>query len=287
MKNVSLNFQTLLRFALIAAVAVVFAACTTEQDVVSQEDTDMVYEDALAADAFADAEEVSFEALEMTDQSVFARSFQASANRTIGNGCPTITNDSVNKVLTIDFGTSCLGPDGRTRSGQIVIDYTRRLYWPGATLSVSLVNYTVDSVAIAGTKTYTNLMQNFRDTLAINVVLTGGSVTLPNGNSATRSFDRTMTWVRGANPSADEFWVMGASQGSRFNGNSFTRTINDTLIYRRACRRRGVHVPVEGTLTITRSAGPNVDVDYGNGSCETFADVTVNGNTRTIDLSKR
>ncbi|MCI4671417.1 MAG: hypothetical protein MRZ79_24965 [Bacteroidia bacterium] len=287
MKNVSLNFQTLLRFACIAAIATVFAACTTEQDVVSQEDTDLVLLDATAEDAFADAEEVSFEALEMTDESIYGRTFQTGSARALTNACVTITNDSVNRVLTIDFGTGCVGPDGRTRSGQIVIDYTRRLYWPGATLSVSLVNYMVDSVAIAGTKTYTNLMQNFRDTLSLNVTLSGGSMTLANGNSATRSFTRTTTWVRGANPALDEFWVDGSLQGSRFNGNAFTRTINNTLVFRRGCRRRGVHNPVEGTVTITRSNGPNIEVDFGNGACDTFADVTVNGNTRTIDLSQR
>ncbi len=287
MKFANLISQHLLPILLLVGVLAFFTACDPDTEVVSQEDIEIVELDAQVEDVYEDADQVAFEAMEMTDQSVFARSYSASASRTLTAPCVSITNDTANRVVTVDFGTGCLGPDGRTRSGQIVINYTRRLYRPGATRTVSLVNYVVDSVSIAGSKTWTNLMQNFRDTLSFEVTLSGGQVTLANGLSATRSYTRTTTWSRGANPSQDEFWVVGSSQGSRYNGNSFTRTINDTLIYRRPCYRRGVHAPVAGTATITRSNGSNIDLDFGNGNCDELVDVSVNGNTRTIDLSKR
>lgn len=274
--------------ALVASMLLIFTSCETTGEVgVAQEDIDVVIMDAVSDDAFGDVDDVSFEAMEMTDNSIYARSFSQAAFRTISRGCATITNDTATKTVTVDFGTGCLGPDGKTRSGQIVINYSRRLYIPGATRTVTLVNYVVDSVSIAGSKTYTNLMVNFRDTLSLNVVLTGGQITMPNGNTATRAFDRTSTWVRGINPSQDEFWVDGNIQGTRFNGNSFTRTVNSTLVYRRACRRQQVKIPVEGTATITRSGQPDIDLDFGMGSCDNLVDVTVNGQTTTVDVTNR
>ncbi|MEL6631043.1 MAG: hypothetical protein AAFQ83_06240 [Bacteroidota bacterium] len=278
--------QKITQILLLAGVAfsLFFTACEQENVTeVAQEDIDVVEMDAALEADFEAVDDLSFEALEITDASRFARSYGAN-NRLLNSPCVTISNDSVNKVLTIDFGTGCTGPDGKTRSGQIVIDYTRRLYWPGATLSIDLVNYAVDSVQIDGTKTFTNLAQNFQDTIMMNVTLTGGSITMPNGATASRDYTRTRTWLRALNPINDQFLVDGSVTGTRFNGNTFSIDITETLVFRRACRLQGIYVPVEGEKFIQRSGRPDVTVDYGDGTCDSMADISANGNTITVDL---
>ena len=55
------------------------------------------------------------------------------------------------KVVTVDFGATCRGKDGKLRKGKIVTIYTGAMLISGNTASVSFVDYYVDSFKIEGT----------------------------------------------------------------------------------------------------------------------------------------
>ncbi|MEO0470462.1 MAG: hypothetical protein AAF206_12630 [Bacteroidota bacterium] len=278
-KNAPRFFVVLLAFGLVA--------CQPDDivETVAQEEIDLAMEDATVTATYDDVEEYTFEAMEVADASLEARDMTAYQYSI--PACATVTHDSVNKTITIDFGTGCTGPGGKTRSGQIVITYTQRLYIPGASLSTTLVNYVVDGHAVEGTKTITNVSPNFQAPISLNVTLVDGQITFPNGDVASRDADKTYTWMRANRPLNDEFHVDGNTSGSNRDGVTYTTDILSTLIFKRKCRRQGIRIPVEGLKEIDKSNRPVVLLDFGDGSCDHLVTVTVNGNSTVIDVSQQ
>ncbi|MEO1449035.1 MAG: hypothetical protein AAFV07_05870, partial [Bacteroidota bacterium] len=260
-------------------------ACQPEEpDVVSEQDIETALAEATMDADYEEIDALSVEAMDVTDISAAGRDFSNADLRMIP-ACATITHDSVNKVITIDFGTGCVGPYGRERKGKIILTYTQRLYVPGSTLTIELENYSVNDVAIEGTKTITNLASSWQDPISFNTTLVGGQVTWLNGDVSTREFSRTRTWVRGVNPLLDEFHIDGTASGMRRTGVSYQTTVLSTLIVKRACRVQGVRIPVEGQLELKVGNRPTVLVDFGDGTCDHLITVEVNGHTRVIDVS--
>lgn len=260
-------------------------ACQQEEPMeIAEEDQEMAILEVEAEATYEEVDAITFEAVDLTDVTPNARSWDNVENRMI-NQCVTVTHDSANKVITLDFGTGCLGPDGKLRAGQIIITYTYRLYLPGASLSVALQNFSVDGIQIEGTRTLTNVSPNFQANISLNTTLVGGQITFLNGDVATRDFTRTMTWVRAANPFNDELHVEGMAQGTRRNGLSYQTQIVSTLIFKRKCRRQGVHIPVQGIKKIERSNRPDLLVDFGSGDCDHLITLTMNNQSMQVDVS--
>ncbi|RMG27122.1 MAG: hypothetical protein D6730_07815 [Bacteroidetes bacterium] len=264
-------------------------ACT-EQDVPDPE-ADLSEEAAQAATeaeveaSIEDVSEVTFEAMDLTDPASMRRDFPAE-DRMITD-CATITHDTATKTITIDFGEpadSCRNRRGQLVSGKVIINYTRRLYVPGATLTVTLEDYYVDGKHIEGTKTITNVSESIRDNISLNTTLTGGKVTWPDGSFATREFDRTRTWVRARHPINDEFHIEGSMNGTNREGQSYSMTILSKLIFKRKCRRQGVRIPVQGMKLIQRDGHSDLYVDYGDGQCDYLITLTRDGESRVIDV---
>lgn len=275
------------RFSLLCVLAALLSltACQTEEpEVISEQEIESALAEATMDADYEDVDALSLEAMDVTDLSAAARDFSDPALRLIP-ACATITHDSVNKVITIDFGTGCVGPYGRERKGKIIITYTQRLYVPGAQLTIELENYSIDDVAIEGTKTITNLATSWQDPISLNTTLVGGQITWLNGDVSTREFSRTRTWIRGLNPLQDEWHIDGQTDGVRRTGVAYETQTLSSLIVKRACRLQGIRIPVEGQLEIKVSNRPTVVVDFGDGTCDHLITLEVNGNTHVIDLS--
>lgn len=269
------------------AVLLSLTACQTDnQEVIAEQDIESALAEATLDAAYEDVDAISVEAMDITDLSAAGRDVSDPTFRMIPS-CAVITHDSVNKEITIDFGTGCVGPYGREHKGKIILTYTQRLYVPGAVLTTELENYSVDDIAIEGTKTITNLASSWQDPISFNTTLVGGQVTWPNGDVATREFSRTRTWIRGVNPLLDEWEIEGAATGVRRNGVAYETTVLSALIVKRACRRQGIWIPVEGQLELKIDNRPTVLVDFGDGTCDRLITIEVNGNTQVIDVGNR
>ncbi|MEL7531548.1 MAG: hypothetical protein AAFN10_09585 [Bacteroidota bacterium] len=272
---------------LLLAFALLFSACTPDDiiDTIAEEETELVSLENEVSSTLEDVEEYAFEAMEVTDYSSYARSFPDPSMRAIP-ACATLTHDSVAKTILIDFGTGCIGADGKTRSGQILLTYTQRLYRPGASLSIESLSYEVEGVAVEGSKTITNVSASFQDNMSLNVTLANGKLIFPNGDIVTRQVNKTYTWVRAAHPALDEFQVDGSVQGTKRSGDAYSCQITSTLIWKRKCKRQGIRIPVEGIKLIQKSGRPDLTVDFGDGSCDSLITLSANGNSRTIDVSQ-
>jgi len=199
--------------------------------------------------------------------------------------CGTITHDTIENLITIDFGEGCTGKDGKTRSGKILVSYDRRLYVPGAQRTITLEDYVVDSIQVSGTKVITNQSESISDFVSLNVELIDGKVIWPDNSIATRSYNRTKTWLRAANPLEDEYQIEGSVSGVNRAGSAYQVEIVEPLIYRRICRIQGVFLPVEGMKYIERTGKPDTEINYGEGECDNIVIITQSQDSREVNIA--
>jgi hypothetical protein len=203
---------------------------------------------------------------------------------TIISGCTTVTIDTTGggRTMVIDFGTGCTGNDGRTRTGKINVSMTGRYHDKGTVKTISFDNYTVNGYAIEGTKTVTNEGKNADGHPYFTIKVTGGKITTPDKKVITWESSRVREWTKGYDtktPFDDEYSISGTADGVNRNGKSYTAVISDPLQVHIGCRW------IEsGTLTLKPEDKAARSIDYGNGSCDNEATVTINNKTYNITL---
>lgn len=186
------------------------------------------------------------------------------------------------KTITLDFSGACTNENGNTLSGQIVITQTNRYRTEGMVRTITLNGFRINGYLVSGTKTITNTgaANGFK---TFSVAITNGSVTTPEGEViVTRTAQRTRTWIEGESTATrldDAYLITGSTSGTTRNGKEFTATITSPLKVARSCRWIE-----QGEITTTIVDGPTVVINFGNGSCDQVATITINGNTRTITL---
>jgi hypothetical protein len=196
--------------------------------------------------------------------------------------------------IVMDFGSGCTARDGRVRSGKIITTYTNRLIYPDAKATVLFDNYQVDSIKVDGTVTITNQgIINSTNNIAHGwkVVVEGAKLTKPNGDYIEWSSTKTVTQVEGMTtvfvPLDDIYKITGSASGKVKRGNlliAWKAEITEPLIKKFSCRWI-----VKGILKVLRiNLSSNSEwvatLNYGDGTCDKKAVVTVNGISREISL---
>ena len=194
--------------------------------------------------------------------------------------CANRTYDYTNKTLTIDFGpTNCLCADGRYRRGKILVRFTTDVNRRTAGAVVTRVDYFVNDNQHTATRTFTDIGNG-----SFTVEVTNASIIRAN-NGGTHSWTANWTFTRtagfGTPQVADDVYsVTGSATGTNRKNVGYTTTIQSALIKRADCPKYFV----QGTMAITNTNSKVMTLDYGTGTCDNVATVTVNGRTRTIQL---
>lgn len=199
--------------------------------------------------------------------------------------CATITvtpNDSTYpKTVTIDFGDSCRGRDGRVRRGAIVLHFTAPMRRPGAVVTMTFQNYYVNRVHIEGTKVFTN--QSTPPVHQWKVAVINGRVTFPNGRGYSYEGVKTVKQIAGMLTNIvrdDVYQITGRSATVYNNGTTVNLNTESPLIKKVNC-----HWISEGTLKI-KINNRIFFLDFGfpnNGACDNKALLTWNnGNSQRI-----
>lgn len=201
--------------------------------------------------------------------------------------CATVTLSDTNasvwpKTITIDYGNGCIDPsDLKLKAGIIraVIDQ----YWDnsGAKFTVSFDNYKEAGMEIGGAITLTN---NGAQGTAKNI-----SMDVVGGFCKTANWDIDYDCSRDYNfidlnntPSDlldDVVEITGDASGVNRKDRSYTMKVTEKLVKNPDCEfiAKGiVEVTPEGLATRT--------IDFGDGTCDNKATVTVNGNTFEFQL---
>ena len=286
MKNFAFTFESLKGtfFSLTAVFLLMLTACDSNDELVSTEISSAITSDEAVLDSyFEDTDDVVFEA---NDKVAATNGRSAMDDDESLTRCAEITHDAGNKTITIDFGDGCEGPGGKIRSGKIIITYTDRKYVPGAIWVYTLEDYTVNGIALEGTKTLTNVTGIEHDYLSFNKLFEGGKATWPDGSFATREVNKTFTWIRAPRPVNDAFHVEGKASGITKDGVAYEVGIVSKLIYKRKCRRAGVHIAVQGLKSVVKG-DEEVLIDFGDGECDNLVTITKNGESEMVDLTDK
>ena len=303
MKTITLNRMMIAMFAVLLSIFVISCqkeSSLTEPTTLTEEEAATYSEESTQAEAsFDDAEDIGFTAAEEEGN---AGGFGLEGRSTAEQGriylpgfgelrgrigdCATITvtpNDSTYpKTVTIDFGDSCRGRDGKVRSGKIVLHFTGPIRRPGSVVTMTFVNYYVNRVHIEGTKIFKNLSEPpMLHKWSVEVL--DGKVTFPNGRGYTYDGIKTVKQIAGMLTNVvrdDVYQITGRSKTVFRNGTTVNINTEDPLIKKVAC-----HWISEGTLKIKINSRVFF-LDFGfpnNGGCDNKALLTWNnGNNQRI-----
>ena len=195
------------------------------------------------------------------------------------------------KTVVVDFGAGCFS-HGRLRSGKVKTVYSGPLRNPGSIAVTTCENFKIDSVQVEGTHKITNTSATTpgANQRQFKIEVIDGKLTRPNGNYVMWNTVRTKTQIEGNGtvmPADDIFRIAGTANGRVKRGNLiilWNSEIVEPLIKKFTCRWIS-----KGRIRTVRQGLPQntpwvAVLDYGTGTCDNQATLTINGNTRQITL---
>lgn len=192
----------------------------------------------------------------------------------------TVASPGWPRTMTIDYGTTgCADTiDGKIRKGQIICEFSNRWHIVGSSVKITLVNFSVNGITYAC------------DSIKIiHSAATAFTTQVFKGVCQNSSWwlewecNRTLTQTAGfgdMDPYNDVFSLTGSANGKNREGKKYTVSITSPVVKRSSCswiESGKIDLTPEGLATRT--------VDFGNGTCDKKATLTINGNTFSFDMN--
>jgi hypothetical protein len=279
--------KLLLILILILNGIIFFNACKKESEEPLEYDTQTSQDNSLAEGTFNDVASIANQAIENGTLSTFR--VPADQNSLLSN-CAVVTvnaDSSGGGTIVVDFGqTNCLCFDSRFRRGKINIIYSGSYRDSGSVISTSFDNYFVgkDSAKmfqVTGSKMVINNGRNSSGNMNFTIQVDGH---LMNRDGLTMDWtsQRNREWISGESTPLywmdDEYVITGSANGFNFTGIAFSATIT-----------KGLHIEycpyiTEGAFELTPDGKPTRTLNYGNGSCDASAVLSISGTDFPIVL---
>ncbi|MDZ4758428.1 MAG: hypothetical protein SGJ10_09875 [Bacteroidota bacterium] len=259
--------------------AITFNACKREKwdsnDTTTTEDQSLA--EATENDIFKQSDDA------VTHGSEYLKTGDA---ETLTGPCATVTIDSNSnpKKAIIDFGpVNCACNDGKNRRGKIIITHSGKFRTVGSIMTATTQDFYVNDNKVELTKTVTCTAP-----LTWTIEVKNGKITIANGGGTiTWSTSRTRKMTAGAiTPfilSDDKYEINGSASGTNRGGIAYTMSITAPLIVDFSCVKSRV---TKGVITFTAAGKADRSIDFGNGTCDDEALVTVGKNSKTIVLKR-
>ncbi|MCS7005872.1 MAG: hypothetical protein NZM38_11180 [Cytophagales bacterium] len=206
--------------------------------------------------------------------------------------CANILHNQTERKILIDFGSGCLGKDGRFRKGKISIEYIPAngrdfvsLYAAvGNKIITTYDKFEVDGINITATRTSTYKGDN-----TVEVKVEGGIIAYPDGKKITWNSLRTRKQIAGMATrrwSDDRFLLNGNTEGITKDNIKFRTTLRDIIIDL-TCPVSLKRFPTSGTRIV--SFGERYEnsrtFEFGNGDCDRKISLrTTDGKSTEITL---
>ncbi len=198
--------------------------------------------------------------------------------------CTIITLDTLAspRRMIIDYGTvNCLCRDGKYRRGTIIVTFTGPYRKTGTVTTHTFNEFFVNDNKLEGTRTVTNKGPNNTGSFEFEIEA-AVKITLKEEKGAMEwNTKHLRTWIQGYNTREWKDDVYTITGGGNFNWakGSVSRTIIVPLRKEATCQHF-----VSGTVKIVPSARQERLLDYGDGTCDNVATVTIGNQTYTIKL---
>jgi hypothetical protein len=198
----------------------------------------------------------------------------------VTSSCPTITvPDSLGpwpRHMVIDYGTGCTDPvDGKIRKGKIRCTFSNGWDTIGTTITISMDTFFVGAIQFEGTTTLTRVSAN-----SFTKRVTNGKCTKGTAWTILYEADRTITITSGTNASTDPQIITisdtpnGLNGGTDRNGTTWTSSITTPIV-----RDLGCTWIDKGVVTVSPAGKSPRTIDFGDGTCDSKAKITIDGNT--------
>lgn len=272
------------RLTVFFAVCILFTAfhsCQKDEVTPAIEEISMSQQETLAEETLNDIDILVDEALDTNFGMLKSASLESLSYLT---DCPVVTvnKTAIPQVITIDFGTSCTGKDGKKRSGKILVTSSSFSTFPSVR-DKSFENYFVEGKKIEGTVTKT-ISKDQVNNIRTAVISENISLAFPNGEgTAKRIANLTRQYQRNTLNNKEDNVVVswGTVEFTRVSGVKVSKTSSDKnpLVYKISC-----HHIVSGIVSFTSSKNTSWSIDYGNGECDNLAMLTIGDKTKEIKI---
>jgi hypothetical protein len=243
--------------------------------------TAIIEEEAQISAAYTDIDNISLFSLQENGQGLRTQL------EFTGDLCPNteVVHDFENMRIVIDFGEGCTSPNGIFRRGKLLIDYTGRIVFPGVMITVSFDNYHINDIRLEGSRVSTNRGIDLQNgTITFETVINNGKLTWPDGSVSTIALTQNRKFFLPMEAEGIRAEVTGSASGKSKLGVDFDSQISEPLIFFQTCTNTGNWIPSIGKSLITVSGAFVFEVDYGEGECDRTIEVTLEGQTTTLDL---
>ncbi len=183
------------------------------------------------------------------------------------------------KTVVVDFGTGCTDVDGKTKSGKVTM-VVGKLWQPNSLVTLQYENYSEDGVKLDGKFSFSNSSTNTAGVYQIKA----DKVKITDAKNETwtwsgvHDFKQTRGHASWWDWSDDVYDVTGNIDVLFPNNEVVTWNIDQPLVKANNCYW------VSKGLGLLKLNGEDIQVDYGDGTCDNVAVLTLNGKTFTIKL---
>ena len=205
------------------------------------------------------------------------------------SSCAIITFDSSSKpyLMHYDYGTGCVGSDGKTRSGMVTLTYDDGdIRTVNNVMTITYQNYGLNGNLINGFVSMSNTGINGNGNPVITQVGNYYAVRSNNqGGSETDTMNINMAyeWLAGefSSPAANwQFSITGSVAATSSLGGSAGLTVTSPLI--KNCHNSTCNFIIQG-MEHSYNGSNTQDIDFGNpGGCSGQESVTSNGVTKVV-----
>ncbi|MGK0211710.1 MAG: hypothetical protein ACI9D4_002044, partial [Polaribacter sp.] len=261
------------------SVLVVFTSCSEDtESEVTDSNADLTLEQSKQA---AKTDEVSTKAFNIIETAFIENEEEKGATTSLFSDCVEITISAENDItfIILDFGFGCELNNGNIVAGKIHISYTP-IQNDTRNITYSFEDFYINSRGIEGGGTifreHSNASGNPQSTLHKNIV-----VTFESGLVATVDGVRVREWVEGVGSGTwmDNVYLVTGNWTADFSS-GFSRSVLVTYSLRREATCQFF---VSGTVDVSRNDISGT-LNYGDGTCDNTAILTVNGNEYIITL---
>ena len=265
----------------IVAMSVSMSSCKKDDTTVEADTTTLLQDDAQANNIL---DEVDNEADEVTaDIKISGGKKSATEDSTTYSGREvtwTLNADGSKTGLIVFTNFSHpKAKNEKVKNGKIHIVVTGSRIENTFKRVVTFENFTINGNKIEGTKTIEKI-----EDLKYQIKMTDGKITFEDGSSITCNSTRIRTMVKGiATPLYiwdDAYTFEGSASGVNRNGKAYSKEITQPVKILTIFK-----FPVEGVFTLT-VGDKQLVLDYGDGSLDNKATVTVDGVSKEITLRK-
>jgi hypothetical protein len=196
------------------------------------------------------------------------------------DSCATVTVSSTDypKEIVIEYAGDCIGHRNNTKKGKITINISDTITNEGAVETITYTDFYIDSIKIELEASIKNLGKNSSGNWMIEKEYK--QTITKNNDVCTRVNKETVEWIAGFETTgkSDNVYYLTGTGKVVFNDTTYVKTITTPLLFDGSCE-----YVKSGVVEITKN-GSTAIIDYGDGTCDNKATVTIDGTTEEISL---